>query len=76
MSADQPPHSESDNPFDGVDDYEVLERAKAALRRVHVARIGSIERSVQWAIYEQAKAELDVRAYRHILRKIHEKRTE
>jgi hypothetical protein len=33
-----------------------------------------LERSVQWALYESAKAELDVRLYRHILAKIQERK--
>ena len=61
-------------PFDGLDDVQVLDRAKAALRRVQASSLGSLERSVQWALYEQAKAELDVRLYQHVLRKIREGR--
>ena len=62
------------DPFDGLDDSRVLERAIEALRRVHAAPLPSLERSVQWAVYEQAKAELDVRMYRHTLAKIREAR--
>jgi hypothetical protein len=60
--------------FEGLDDVQVLERAQAALRRVQVARLGSVERSVQWALYEQAKGELDMRLYRYALDKIRERR--
>ena len=62
------------SPFEGLDDAQVLERAKEALTRVHAAPLPSRERSVQWAAYEQAKAELDLRMYQHTLRKIQEGR--
>lgn len=62
------------DPFEGLDDVQVLERAKAALRRVHASSFGTIERSVQWALYEQAEAELDMRLYKFALAKIQERR--
>lgn len=72
MGSDHPDHDAAPGPFDGLDDVQVLERAKDALRRVQAAPLPSLERSVQWAVYEQAKAELDMRLYRHTLWKIHE----
>ena len=73
MVSAQPQRDDTPSPFDGLDDVQVLDRAKAALRRVHVAPLVSLERSVQWALYEQAKAELDMRLYRHIVQKIAER---
>ena len=72
MVASHQARDDSPGPFDGLTDVQVLDRAKAALRRVHAAPLPSLERSVQWALYEQAKAELDMRLYRHTLRKIEE----
>ena len=72
MADSHPPQDDTPGPFDGLDDVQVLERAKAALRRVHAAPLPSLERSVQWAVYEQAKAELDMRLCRHVLQKIEE----
>jgi hypothetical protein len=72
MVAANPQRDDTPSPFDGLEDVQVLERAKAALRRVHASSLGSIERSVQWALYEQAKAELDMRLYLRVLRKIQE----
>lgn len=63
------------DPYEGLTDVQVLDRAKAALRRVHAASLPSLERTMQWALYEQAKAELDLRMYRHTLRKIEEGRS-
>ena len=68
----QPPRDDSPGLFDGLDDAQVLERAKAALRRVQATPLASAERSNQWASYEAAKAELDVRFYLRILWKLHE----
>lgn len=72
MVSAQPPRDDTPSPFDGLDDVQVLERAKAALRRVHTAPLASVERSEQWSVLEQAKAELDVRFYLGILWKLHE----
>jgi hypothetical protein len=58
------------SPFEGLTDNEVLGRAVTALRRANAAPLRSITRSVQWALYEQAKAELDMRMYVHVLAKI------
>lgn len=74
LAAARTPRDETPGPFDGLDDVQVLERAKAALRRVHAAPLLSLERSVQWAVYEQAKAELDMRLYHFTLAKIQEGR--
>ena len=76
MIAAQPPRDETPGPFDGLTDVQVLDRAKAALSRVHVAPLPSLERSVQWALYEQAHAELEMRMYRHTLAKIQAERAE
>lgn len=73
MVASHPPQDEAPGPFDGLDDRQVLARAEAALRAVHAAPLVSIERSIQWAVYEQCAAELNVRAWRFALWKIHER---
>jgi hypothetical protein len=70
MVASRPPQDDVPSPFDGLDDVQVLELAKAALRRVHVAPLTSIERAVQWNVYEQAKAELDMRLFLFITNKL------
>jgi hypothetical protein len=35
--------------------------------------MGSTARSMQWAVYEDAKAELDMRLLGHVLRKLRER---
>lgn len=55
-------------PLSGMPDEEVIERARSALLKVNSYPVGSIQRSVQWAVYEQAKAELEARLLRHVLR--------
>ena len=74
MVASHPPRDDTPGPFDDLTDIQVLDRAKAALIRVHAAPLVSIERTVQWAVYEQCKAELDMRLYLFTLRKIQEGR--
>lgn len=74
MVASHPPQDDARSPFDGLDDVQVLERAKAALRRANAAPLPSVERLVQWAVYEQVKAELDMRMYEFTLRKIQDGR--
>lgn len=61
------------DPFEDMTDEQVLERAAAALEKVNRSPLPSIQRSVQWAVYEQAKAELDVRLLRHVLRRRRER---
>lgn len=69
----QPPPRD---PYQGLRDEEVLARAAKALRKVNQHPVGSPERSLQWALFESAKAELDMRLARHILDAIERKRTE
>lgn len=64
------------DPFDGLADEQVLARAAEALKKVNAYVPGSVQRSVQWAVYEQAKAELDLRMLRHVLRRIRERDSE
>ena len=61
------------DPYEGLTDEQVLARATAALAKIRDYPPGSIQRSVQWAVYENVKAELDMRLYGHILRKIRER---
>jgi hypothetical protein len=60
----------SDGLFDGLTDKQVLARAQHALRQVENYQVGSVQRAVQWAAYEQAKAELDLRLYSYMMRKL------
>jgi len=62
------------DPFAAMDDEQVLERAATALRKVQEHPVGSAARSMQWAVYEDAKAELDLRLCRHVLRKIRDRK--
>lgn len=62
------------DPFEGMTDEQVLARAAKALRRVNRLAMGSTERAIQWAVFEAAKAELDLRMARHILAKLQERR--
>ena len=72
MVASQPPQNEAFGPFDGLDDVQVLDRAKAALRRVSAAPMPSEARLAAWREYQHAKAELDMRLYHFTLTKIRE----
>jgi hypothetical protein len=58
------------DPFDGLTDEQVLARCVQALKKVEDYPVGSIQRSIQWAAYDQAKAELDLRFYAHVIRKL------
>lgn len=64
------------DPYEDMTDEQVLARAAAALTKVSDYPVGSVERSIQWSVYESAKAELDLRMYGHILRKLRERRGE
>lgn len=55
------------DPYANLTDEEVLAKAAAALRKVHAAPPGSPVRTLQWVVFESAKAELDLRMARHIL---------
>lgn len=73
MVAAHSPREDAPGPFDGLTDAQVLERAMAALRKVQAAPLDGHERTMQWSVYRAYKAELDMRFYRHVLWKIHEK---
>lgn len=64
------------DPYEDMTDEQVLARAARYLRKVNALPIGSTARSIQWAAYEAAKAELDRRVMRHVRAKIrsHEER--
>jgi hypothetical protein len=64
MTGQQP---QAAGPYDGMTDEDVLARAARALRRVDALLPGSVERSIQWSVYDSAKAELDRRFVRHVL---------
>lgn len=61
------------DPYEGLTDEQVLARAAAALRKVNASPPGTPQRSMQWAVYEDVKAELDLRLFSHVLRKIRER---
>ena len=61
-----------DDPYQDLPDDQVLARAAEALRQVNGLPPGSIERSMQWAVYESAKAELDLRLFAYVTRKMRE----
>jgi hypothetical protein len=61
-----------DDPYAGMTDEQVLARAAKALRKAATLPTGSIERAIQWAVYDSAKAELDRRLFLHVVAKITE----
>jgi hypothetical protein len=54
------------DPYAGMSDEQVLARAARALGKVPALPLGSVERAIQWAVYESAKAELDRRMFLHL----------
>lgn len=60
----------SGNPYEGMTDEQVLARAAGALRKVNALPLGSVQRSIQWAVYDSAKAELDRRMFNMVLAQI------
>lgn len=58
--------------YEDLTDDQVLKRAAAALRKVQLYPIGSVQRAVQWGIYEGCAAELDRRAVAHALARLAE----
>jgi hypothetical protein len=54
------------DPYAAMTDVQVLARVAAALRKVPEFPVGSIQRGLQWALYESAKAELDQRMFLHV----------
>jgi hypothetical protein len=57
-------------PYAGMTDEQVLARACDACKKASTLPPGSIERAIQWAVFDGAMAELDQRAFRHILGKL------
>lgn len=58
------------SPYAEMSDEEVLARAGTACKKASALPPGSIERTIQWAVFDGAMAELDQRAFRHILGKL------
>jgi hypothetical protein len=58
------------DPYLGLTDDEVLKRAAKALRKWSTLPIGTIERSIQRAVFDSAMAELDRRAIAHVVASI------
>lgn len=58
------------SPYAEMSDEEVLARACKACKKASALPPGSIERTIQWAVFDGAMAELDQRAFRHIQGKL------
>lgn len=54
------------DPYAAMTDAQVLARAAGALRKIPDLPVGSVQRGIQWALYESAKAELDRRLFLHV----------
>ena len=59
--------AEAAGPYYGMEDEQVLARAAGALERAKALPVGSVQRAIQWAVFDSAMMELDRRAMRHIL---------
>jgi hypothetical protein len=60
--------------YEDLTDEQVLKRAAVALKKVTGYPVGSLQRAVQWGIYESCAAELDRRALSHALARIRQQR--
>ena len=49
---------------------ELIERARNAMNRASALPVGSLGRSIQWAVFDTLMAELDRRAVRFVLSKL------
>lgn len=67
------PRDDMPGPFEGMSDTQVLARAARALRNVQDYPVGSVQRATHWAVYSEAKAELDRRLLDHMVRKLRER---
>lgn len=56
-------------PLEGMTDEEVLMRATKAFARASELRPGSIQRAIQWGLFDSAMAEMNRRLMQHIERK-------
>lgn len=56
--------------YAGMTDEQVLTRAREACKKASALPPGSIERPIQWAVFDGAMAELNRRAIRQILVKL------
>lgn len=61
------------DPYEGMSPEQLIARAAAALKMVRELPLNSVGRAIQWAVYEDAKAELDLRLYRHVIGKLQER---
>ena len=62
--------------YDDMTDAEVLKRAADALAKVTRHPMGSVQRAIQWGVYNSCAAELERRAYVHALARIRQRRDE
>jgi hypothetical protein len=60
-------------PFKGLTDEQVLARAQQALGKVNSYPLGSVQRAMQWAVYTEAKTELDLRLWGFMTRRLRER---
>ena len=58
------------DPFKGLTDEQVLARAQQALGQVNSYPVGSVQRAMQWAVYTEAKTELDLRLWGFMTRRL------
>lgn len=62
----------SGNPYEDMTDEQVLAGAAGALRKVTTFPVGSLQRAIQWGVYESAKSELDRRMFIMVVAQIRE----
>lgn len=63
-------HLEMVDLYAGLTDEQVLARARDACKKASALKPRSVERAIQWAVFDGAMAELNHRAIRHILAKL------
>jgi len=56
-------------PPESMSEDVLIERARNAMNRAVVLPVGSLGRSIQWAVFDTYMAELDRRAVRFVRRK-------
>jgi hypothetical protein len=58
------------DPYPDMSNEQVLARATKAFSRASELPPRSVERAIQWAVFDSAMAELDRWIVRHVLRKL------
>lgn len=57
-------------PPESMSEDDLIERARSAMNRAAALPVGSLGRSIQWAVFDTYMAELDRRAVRFVLSKM------